>query len=196
MKPNAIRREPEGFPRFMMVLAGMAPLFILWAIRGIALISNFYLIPACLLLALIPNLYLCLRIRGSQVNGLQATLAIGKSEDHRTHLLAYLFTLLLPLYDANLGDCRAIAAAIAAFSFIVFLFWHLNLHYTNIFLALGGYRVFTIQLAASPLNMSGQEEPIVLITWRPYINDKDHVSAFYISRTLYFEPKPARQNEN
>lgn len=188
------RREPEGFPRLVMVLAGMAPLFILWAIRGVQSIPDSYLIPACLALALLPNLYLWLRIDMSRRKGLKTVLAISRADDHRQHLLAYLFAMLLPLYDANLGDWRALGAVIVAFLFVLFLFWHLNLHYMNVFLAIAGYRVYTIQPPAGSGDGRIVPEPFVLITRRPFVNDGDEISALYISRTLYFEPKPENIN--
>jgi len=188
---NIPRREPEGLPRLMMVLAGMAPLFILWAIRGITPIPSVYLIPSCLSFAILPNLYLWVRIHTTRKNNLQGVICIGNAEDHRNHLLAYLFALLLPLYDANIEDTRGFTAIMLAFFFICFLFWHLNLHYMNIFLAFCGYRVYTIQPPKNtPDTPIGGQEPFVLITWRPYINDMHQISAFYVSRTLYFEPKP------
>jgi len=63
------------------------------------------------------------------------------------HLLVYLFAMLLPLYSVNLGNERELLAVAAAFVFIVFLFWHMNLHYMNIVFAALGYRVYTIEMA-------------------------------------------------
>ncbi len=56
--------------------------------------------------------------------------------------------MLLPLYTANLANERELFAVAAAFVFIVFLFWHMNLHYMNIVFAVLGYRVYTVEMAA------------------------------------------------
>ena len=71
-------------------------------------------------------------------------LSIGDAEDHRDHLLVYLFTMLLPLYSASISTWREFGAALAAVAFVVFLFWHLNLHYVNLLFAFKGYHVFTL----------------------------------------------------
>ena len=54
--------------------------------------------------------------------------------------------MLLPLYSVNLGNDRELYAVAAAFAFIVFLFWHMNLHYMNIAFAVLGYRVYTTEM--------------------------------------------------
>src|SRR5262249_19067558 len=98
-----------------------------------------------------------------------------------------LFAMLIPLYDANVGSLRDAAATIIAFVFIVFLFWHLNLHYMNVLFALFGYRVFTIRPLASAI---GGREPFVLLTTRSSLPAGVQVDAYRISDTVYFEPKP------
>ena len=65
----------------------------------------------------------------------------------------YLFAMLIPLYGLDLGGARDIAAVLVAFAFIVFIFWHMNLHYMNVAFAVLGYRVYTIVMespAGSP----------------------------------------------
>jgi hypothetical protein len=112
------------------------------------------------------------------------TLTIGRAEDHREYLLVYLFAMLIPLYDVNLGSARDVAAAVLALAFIVFLFWHLNLHYMNILFALRGYRVFTITGSAA----SATSEPLVLLTKRIGLQQGEKVLAYRISNTVFFEP--------
>jgi len=84
------------------------------------------------------------RLKLAMKRGTLRTIDVERAEDHRDHLLVYLFAVLLPLFDANIGRARDSAATILAFVFVVFLFWHLNLHYMNVFFAIAGYRVFTI----------------------------------------------------
>ena len=59
-------------------------------------------------------------------------LTVGTADDHRDHILVYLFAMLLPFYSEDIGTWRDFGATLAALAFIVFLFWHLNLHYMNL----------------------------------------------------------------
>jgi hypothetical protein len=52
--------------------------------------------------------------------------------------------LLIPLYDANIGDGREVAAAVVALIIVGFLFWYMELHYINVVFAVLGYRLFEI----------------------------------------------------
>src|SRR3954454_6799859 len=103
----------------MMVLSSLSPLFILWAVRGIPSVNDWYLWTACACLVGIPNIVLYLRIRLARVRGDVSSLVIGKAEDHREHLLVYLFAMLMPLYDLNFGERREFLAAFIATGFIV-----------------------------------------------------------------------------
>ena len=49
-------------------------------------------------------------------------LVIGSADDHRDHILVYLFSMLSPFYFEDLDTPRALSAAIVALGFIVFLF--------------------------------------------------------------------------
>ena len=127
-----------------MVLSSLSPLFILWAVRGNELIPEFYFIIACALMVVVPNVFLQWRIWKARKDNDKRELTAGTLENHRSHILSYLFATLLPFYREELSTCRDLAAMIVALVFIVFLFWRLNLHYINIFFALRGYQVFTV----------------------------------------------------
>jgi hypothetical protein len=129
-----------------MVVSSLAPLFLLWAIRGAPPISDCYWTTTCLVFAIVPNLALLLR-RAAQRSNDHRIIVVASARDQSDHLLVYLFAMLLPLYSVNLGNERELLAVAAAFVFIVFLFWHMNLHYTNIVFAALGYRVYTIEMA-------------------------------------------------
>ena len=129
---DRIRGEGLQFARLMMVISSLAPLFALWATRGIKLIPDRYFIGACLFMIIVPNCFLYLKIRAARRENVKITLTVGQAKDQREHLVVYLFGTLMPLYDANLGSGRDFAATLFALIFIVFLFWHLNLHYINI----------------------------------------------------------------
>ena len=129
-----------------MVVSSLAPLFLLWAIRGAPPISDCYWVTGCLALAVVPNLALLLRWRTARFRNDHRVIVVASARDQSDHLLVYLFAMLLPLYSVNLGNNRELYAVAAAFAFIVFLFWHMNLHYMNIVFAALGYRVYTAQM--------------------------------------------------
>lgn len=172
--------------RLMMVLSSMTPLFVLWAIRGVALIPDKYFIPICLALILLPNAILYFRVRIAHKQGDSQKKTVGTADDHRDHLLVYLFAMLIPLYDANLSADRDFAATVVAFAFIVFLFWHLNLHYMNLIFALFRYRVYTIHPPAATDSVSGKCS-FVLLTKRNSIADGENITALRLSNTVFLE---------
>jgi hypothetical protein len=143
-------RVNRGLPvaRLLMVVSSLAPLFLLWAIRGAPPVPDSYWIALCLGLAVIPNLALLWRWRIAKRRNDHRAVVIADARDQNEHLLVYLFAMLLPLYTANLANERELFAVAAAFVFIVFLFWHMNLHYMNIVFAVLGYRVYTVEMAA------------------------------------------------
>jgi hypothetical protein len=161
-------------------------LFLLWAIRGSKLIPDRILLGTCVGMVILPNIFLWLRIRTAKKHKDQKELVIGSAEDHRDHLLVYLFAMLLPFYPIETESLRDVSALIAALAFVVFLFWHLNLHYMNLIFAIKGYRVFTISPPTSANALSGRESQ-VLITPRVSLVDGDHIVAYRLSDTIYFE---------
>jgi len=132
-----------------MVIGSFAPLFVLWALRG-AFLPDRWWVPLCLTLAVAPNLVLVWRWRMARRRNDHRIIIVGTARDQSEHLLVYLFAMLLPLYTANLTSTRELASVAVAFIFIVFLFWHMNLYYINIAFALGGYRVYTIEMRTRP----------------------------------------------
>jgi len=172
--------------RLLMVLSSVSPLFILWAIRGCSLVPGTWFYAFCGVMVALPNGLLFLRIRGAKKHKVKVELVIGRAEDHRDHLLVYLFAMLLPFYVVNLGEWRELAATLAALAFVVFLFWHLNLHYMNVFFAVFGYRVFTIEPPADGNPVTGKMS-FVLITRRAAIVSGEKITAYRLSNTVYFE---------
>jgi hypothetical protein len=73
-----------------------------------------------------------------------------------------------------------------ALGFIVFLFWHLNLHYMNILFASLGFRVFTVYPPADRNNLSGSQS-WVLITRRVHVSEGERIIAYRISDTVYLD---------
>jgi hypothetical protein len=175
--------------RLLMVLSSVWPLFILVAIRGIPFIRDSYVISACLVLLLLPTAALAFRIFTARRNRERRYLTIGKAEDHRDHLLVYLFAMLLPLYAVDFSNLRNAVAAGAALAFIVFLFWHLNLHYMNLLFAVCGYRVFTV-FSPEDGNPLTSRDAFVLITKRASIPADAQIDALRLSDTVYLEDEP------
>lgn len=123
---DVMARSPTGAPpeglataRLLMVLSSISPLFILWAIRGNCLIPNVYFIGFCVLMVLVPNTFLWVRIRTAKRQSDKRELTVGIAEDHRDHILVYLFAMLLPFYSEDLNNWRDLGATIAALAFIV-----------------------------------------------------------------------------
>lgn len=184
--PNTPQKQGLRFARLLMVLSSFSPLFILWAIRGNTLIPAPYFIGACALIVFLPNLCLWLRIRIAKKNKDKRKITVGLADDHRDHILVYLFAMLLPFYSEDLGTLRELAATLAALAFIVFLFWHLNLHYMNLAFAIYGYRVFTVHPPADGNSLTGKM-PLAVITRRVSLSAGDEVTAFRLSDTVYLE---------
>ena len=77
-------------------------------------------------------------------------------------------------------------ATLAALAFIVFLFWHLNMHYMNVLFAVLGFRVFTVYapMDGNPLTGKGS---IILITKRVAISPGEKITAYRLSDTVCLE---------
>ena len=59
---HAAKGEGLKVARLLMVLSSISPLFIIWAIRGTRLIPDLYFVSGCILLVIVPNLFLWLRM--------------------------------------------------------------------------------------------------------------------------------------
>lgn len=172
--------------RFVMVLSSVSPLLALWCLHGAKAINDLYFIPVCAFLAIAPTAFLYWRIRSARKQKLTAKLSIARAEDHKDHLLVYLFAMLLPFYAPDGESMRQFLALVAALTFVVFLFWHLNLHYMNILFAIFGYRIFTVY-GATEGDPSTYQGGRVLITKRLSIAPSEAIVAFRISNLVYFE---------
>lgn len=182
--------EALKLARLFMVLSGLSPLFVLLAIRGNDLVPDRWFTAGCVLIALLPTAFLCLRINRARSRKDVRALTAGATEDHRSHVLVYLFAILLPFYRQELDSVRDFAAMLVALAFIVFLFWRLNLHYMNLFFALLNYRVFTVSPPQDNNPHTGRE-PFVLITRRRSLSLGDQFVAYRLSDTVYLESTDA-----
>lgn len=178
--------EALKLARVLMVLSSLAPLFILWAIRGNSPIPDRWFLPGCILMASLPTVFLFFRIDKAMRRKDMTHLVAGPTEDHRNHVLVYLLAILLPFYRQELDSIRDFAAMLVALVLIVFLFWRLNLHYMNLFFAFQNYRVFTV-FPPQDGNPHTGREPFVLITRRRSLSPGDSFVAYRISDTVYLE---------
>ena len=189
-------REGLKVMRLFMVMSSLSPLFILWAIRGfgkvdgVDIFPEYYFVIGCALLATFPSLLLCRRVYIVRKQNDRQELLIGKAEDHRSHLLVYLFAMLLPFYQQEISTYRDFIAMLFALSFFVFLFWHLNLHYLNFFFAICSYRVYTVSLQSND-NLFSRRDNVVLITLRHDLPPNTRVIAYRLSNSVFLE----RRNE-
>ena len=169
-----------------MVLSSISPLFILWAIRGNSLLPDKYFVGFCVFMVIAPNVFLWLRVRTARNQNDKRAITVGIADDHRDHILGYLFAMLLPFYSEDISSWRDFGATLAALAFIVFLFWHLNLHYMNLLFALRGLRVFTVYPPADGNPLTGKKRQAV-ITCRVSLAPGDVIVAYRLSDTVYLE---------
>ena len=188
MSEIEVRGHSEGlkFARFIMVLSSLSPLFILWAIKGVCLIPDEWFILGCLGMAILPTSLLLFQEWTAKKNNDMRQLVIGRMEDHRGHVLVYLFAILLPFYRQNVDSWREFSALIAALMFIVFLFWHLNYHYMNVLFAMRGYRVLNI-LSPDEDTEHARMTNFALITRRTSVRPSERVVVYRLSNTVYLE---------
>ena len=172
----------------LMTLSSLSPLFLLWAIRGTTLVPDSWFVPGCLAMAFFPTLFLWIRILVAKKQNDRRELVVGSVDDHRAPVLVYLFAILLPFYREELATYRDLSAMFLALTFIVFLFYHLNLHYLNVLFALFGYQAFMISPPVDENPRTGRE-PFVLLTYRRYLASPDRLTAYRISDTVYLECK-------
>lgn len=182
---SATIKEAFQFMRLVMVLGSMAPLFLLWAVRGSAFIPSIYFIPACLIAATVPTGLLLLRIRAAKATNDCQSKLIYQADDHKDHILVYLFATLLPFYTADLQSYREFGATLLALSFIVFLFWHLNMHYMNLLFAMKGYQVFTVM--PDTQDPHGGKAPFIILAKRTALVEGQKIETYRISDTVFME---------
>jgi len=89
--------------------------------------------------------------------------------------------MLIPLFDANLEGGRDLLAVTVALLFVMFLFWHMRLHYMNLLFALFGYRIFTVEarIGTKPTDReTGRLATYAVISKRHYISDNENLTGY------------------
>ena len=190
-KPTLNPPERLKPARLLMIISSFSPLFVLWAIKGNTLFQghlDYLFIAACLALAILPSFVLWLRIYIAKKEEDTREIIVGRASDSSDHILVYLFTMFLPLYLTNIVSVRDLFALLVALAFIIFLFFHLKLHYMNLIFACFGYRVFTIYPPEpNDKNPLHGRIPQVLITPRNHLVQSDRIISYRISNSVYIE---------
>lgn len=180
------KQEGLNLLRFTLVLSSISPLFILWAVKGVAFLPDTYVVSVCLLLATVPTMVLIAREKIATKHRDARQLIVGTADDHRGHVLVYLFAMLLPFYRQDVESWRELSALLLALVFIVFLFWHLNFHYMNVLFAIRGYRIFTVHPSQQD-NQYANLDSYILITRRTSLPPGQRIVGFRLSNTVYME---------
>lgn len=174
--------------RFLMVVGSLSPLFILWAIRGAHGIPDKWWIGFCIAFVAVPNLVLYARWRLAHVRNDHRVIIVQTAKDQSEHLLVYLFAMLIPLFGVDLGGTRDTIAVLVAFGFILFIFFHMNLHYINILFALFGYNVFTVEINTSTApGAQTTSKSVVILSKRTSIAPSTQIDGIRLSDTVLVE---------
>ncbi len=89
--------------------------------------------------------------------------------------------MLIPLFDANLGGIRGITAISIAFLFVMFLFWHMRLHYMNLIFAICGYRIYTVEATLGTTEKDrkiGRLVTYAVISKRHYLSENEDITGY------------------
>jgi len=143
---EAAKNAELGVFRLLLVMSSLSPVFLLWAVRGGTSLSDLRWLAICAVLLFAPNLIVWFVINRAIKRKNEQTIVVKSYADRREHLITYLFALLIPIYDANIGHGRELAAAFLALAFIAFLFWYMRLHYINVVFAIFGYRLYEVEV--------------------------------------------------
>ncbi|QPN27634.1 hypothetical protein I5770_03050 [Brucella sp. BO2] len=176
--------------RFILVWSSLSPVFVLWAIRGVDAIQDKYWIPICVALFLLPTAILWWLLRQARKAENTKTIHIASAKDQREHLLTYLFAMLIPLFDANTDGIRDLTAVSLAFIFVMFLFWHMRLHYMNLLFAICGYRIFTVEAKIGTTEKDRKCDRFVtyaVISCRHFIPNNDALTGSRLGGRVLFD---------
>lgn len=173
--------EGLGFVRFVLVWSSLSPVFLLWSIRGVDAVGDHIWIPVCLFLFALPTIIIYFIFRRVRKSENVKTIDIVNARDQREHLLTYLFAMLIPLFDVNLGGTRDILAVAFALAFVMFLFWHMRLHYMNLIFAIWGYRIYTVEAKIGTTGRDREERRLVtfaIISRQHHLSDGSAVTGY------------------
>ena len=187
--PRFSSREGFRVGRLVMVISSISPLFILWAVKGVAIIPDIVLIPTCIAIVVSSCGFVLLRVQVAKKRRDMRLMKVGTVANYDYHALTYIFAMLLPFYRKDISTGRELAAILIAILFIIIIFWYLNLHYMNIIFIFGRYKTYLIHPPAE-LNPLGGRIPFVLVTRRTDIASGEEVTGYRITDSVYLEGIP------
>lgn len=185
----AARQRTQGLPilRLCMVLANLAPLFLLWAVEGTPYVPDSILLTTCAAAVVLPHGILLLRVRAVRRAPDARPLVVEEATDNRYHLFAYLFAILMPFYRHEIVSLRSTVAAILALTVVILLFYRLDMVYVNVLLAALGYRIYGLMTRPDESSPHEDGEPVVLVSRRRFVRKDDRIHAVRVTATLYWE---------
>lgn len=167
-----------------MVLSGMSPVFVLWAIRGTTLIPDIFFYTICFAFAVLPNLGLIGIATHARARARERTVTVGIVNDRREEVITYLFAMLLPFYTADLNSWPNLWATVTAFILVVFLFWLLNLHHLNLLVVAFGYHCYEI-ISPESSSPASRMQSFTLLSKEPAFRRNANVGVYVITNSVF-----------
>lgn len=172
--------------RFFMVLSSLSPLFVLLAIRGNNVISEIWFVSGCLILAILPTLFLFLRIKTAIKVSDKWEIVVGSWENSKDYFFIYLFVIVSPFYLGDLDTVRDLVVISFWLGLVVLCFLKSNLHCINIIFIFFNYQVFIVHSPENQNSFSGKE-PLIVITPRKSLSPLSKLVVWRISNYVYLE---------
>lgn len=179
-------KEGFKFGRFVMVVSSISPLFILWAVKGVAIIPDIILIPICAAIVILSSGFVLLRVLVAKRTRDMRLMKVGTISNYDYHALTYIFAMLLPFYRQDISSVRELAAILIAIAFIVGIFWYLNLHYMNVIFIFGRYKTFLVHPPDDANPLAGSV-PYILVTRRSHLVPGEELMGCRVTDTVYLE---------
>jgi hypothetical protein len=178
----------EGFPglRLAFVLGSFAPLFLLWAARGLPFVSYIAGWSIAGFVVAIPHGLLAMRLSRAMKNNDVSHLKVLVCKDQSETALAYILSMILPLVGTAMDQWKEFLSTMGMFLLVFFVAWRLNNYYINIVFAIAGYRVYTIYPPNEDDGITGRI-PLVLMTRRRHLTVGQNIDAYRISNTVFLE---------
>jgi hypothetical protein len=181
-------REGFWWLRFVLVLGSLSPIFIVWALRQEDLVPFRLRLSLAIASVIIPNGLLWLRYRSAKATGLAGSfqaLKVLRLTDRREHLISYLFPIVLSLLTVDVKTWNQLASFLFVLLLTGVIFWHLQLTYVNVWLALVGFRAVQVEreqtAGGKPLL------PIILLTRHRRLKENDEIRAVRITNSLFVQ---------
>jgi hypothetical protein len=124
--------------RISLVASVISPVFLIWALKGNAVVSNRNFVISCLVLFALPNFYLGLLVMIAKRKNIRRTLVVQGLRDRREDVVATLLAILLPFFTSDLDSWQNILVAAVTVGIVCLLLLHARMYYFNPILALLG----------------------------------------------------------